>query len=311
MLDMPDQAATDHEALNLRKRISGDSSSESERSDDESWAVSDGEGSTIMREEPRNTRKTRASMKEETISLVMKMLNIRRDMFACPKPNRDAQRMLTLNRMKHVGPMAKCSKCSRKKSGWQLVSLLGITPDSPSTPIEQSAVEPLEAVKAANAALQKTNQETAKQIGTLQKTNTQLLNEMRLLRAQVTELTKLIKGKHFEETPQAEPVDLDGPEEMDTGEDIQETPEKRTVEPHETRAPSFAEAVLKNLRVRLLDSVVKESLSSSVMLLVHMHLHIEVLQTHTQPCLHSTSEQAEEPLDNSEGHSKSNYRLQH
>ena len=69
------------------------------------------------------------------------------------------------------------------------------------------------------------------------------------MRAQVTELTNLIEGKHSKETSQAELVDLDGTAEMDTGEEILEIPEKKTVEPRETRAPSFAEAVRKNLRV--------------------------------------------------------------
>ena len=140
-------------------------------------------------------------MKEETINLITKMFNIRRYMLACPKPDCDAEGMLPLNGKNHVGSKAKCTKCSRKTSGWQLASLLGITPDSPSTPIKQPAIDPLEALKEANGALQKTNQEQAKQISTLQKTNTRLLNEISFLRAQVTELTKLITGKHSKETP--------------------------------------------------------------------------------------------------------------
>ena len=47
------------------------------------------------------------------------------------------------------------------------------------------------------------------------------------------------------------------------------------------------------------------------MLLANMHLHSETLQTNIQPCLHSTSEQAEAQLDNSEGHLMSIYCPQH
>ena len=117
------------------------------------------------------------------------MFDIRRDMLSCPKSDCDAEGMLTLNGKNHVGPMEKCTKCSRKTSGWQLASLLEITPDSPSTPIKQLAIDQLEALEEANTTRKKTNQEQAKQISTLQKTNTRLLNEMSLLRAQVTELT--------------------------------------------------------------------------------------------------------------------------
>lgn len=82
----------------------------------------------------------------------------------------------------------------QKTSGCRLASFLGITPESSSARIGSPAVDPLEALKAMNGELQKANQEQAKQIEYLQKTNTRPLNEMSLLRARVTELTKLIEG---------------------------------------------------------------------------------------------------------------------
>ena len=140
------------------KKAAG-SSSDSERSDDEDWAASDSDVEAIIREEPKKTRKTRGSMTEENIGLVTKMFDIRREMTACTKTDCDAQGILTLNGRNHMEPMLKLSKCSRKTSEWQLASLLGVIPDSSSTPIEPPATDPLEAFKAANTAMQKTNQE--------------------------------------------------------------------------------------------------------------------------------------------------------
>ena len=254
-----------------------------------------------MKEEPRNIHKTRASMTKETISLVTKMFTTRREMIACPKLDCRAERTLSLNGKNHVGPIVKCSNCSRKTSEWQLANLLGITPDPPNTAKELPSIDPLEALKETNAVLQKANQEQAKQIENLQKTNTRLVDEISLLRAQVTELTKLIKGNHQKETPQAEPADPDGPEEMDTGEDTQETPEKQTVEPRETRAPSFAEAARKNLRVSQLGPLHKRSSNNSAVWLVHMLLHSVMLRKTTQPCLNYIRGLAEALLENCAG----------
>lgn len=78
--------------------------------------------------------------------------------------------------------------------------------------------------------MQKTNQEQVKQIENLQKTNTRLVNEMSFLRAQATELIKLIKGNHQTATPQAELADPDSIEEMGTRKDTPETPEKQAAE---------------------------------------------------------------------------------
>ena len=69
---------------------------------------------------------------------------------------------------------------------------------------------------------------------------------------------KADQRKLSREAPHAEPVDLDGLEERYTGEDIQENPEKKTVEHLKTWASSFAEAVRKNLRVSQLGSVAQE-----------------------------------------------------
>ena len=115
-------------------------------------------------------------MTEETASLVTKMFDIRREMIACPKSDCGAEGTITLNGRNQVGPMVKCGKCSRKTSGWQIASLLGIPPDSPSTTIEAPATDRVEALKETNAALKKANKEQAKQIEKLQKTNTRLLN---------------------------------------------------------------------------------------------------------------------------------------
>ena len=220
------------------KRKAAASLSDSEISDDENWAVSDDEGDVLMEDEPRTTRKTRESLSQETNSLVTKMFDIRRETLTCPKPDCDAEVMLILNGCNHLGPMAKCNKCARKISGWQLANLLGITPHHPTTATEQPTEGPLQALKAANTALQKTNQEQAKKIENLQKTNTRMLNEMSLLRAQVSELTKLIKEKHSKGAPQQETVEVEEPVEMDTTEEVQETPFQTTEEPREARAPS-------------------------------------------------------------------------
>ena len=151
-------------------------------------------------------------MTEETISLVTKMFDIRREMIACTRTDCDAQRILTVNGRNHMEPIVNLSKWSRKTSGWQLASLSGIPPDSSSTPIEPPAIDPLEAIKADNTAPQRINQEQAEQIENLQKTNTRLLNAMSQLRAQVTELTKLMKGHNLKELSHLETVELDGPE---------------------------------------------------------------------------------------------------
>ena len=66
-------------------------------------------------------------MPDATIELVIKTLEIRREINACPKEGCDAVGTLTLNGRNHVGPMAKCTECTRKTSGWKLAGICGIT----------------------------------------------------------------------------------------------------------------------------------------------------------------------------------------
>ena len=79
------------------KEKARDSSSESEGSEDGSWAASDGKGGVVMNKEPRNTQKTRKSMTEETVCLVTKILEIKRELIAYHKSDRGAEGTLTLN----------------------------------------------------------------------------------------------------------------------------------------------------------------------------------------------------------------------
>ena len=64
---------------------------------------------------------------------------------------------------------------------------------------------------------------------------------MSLLRAQVTELTKLMRRNLSNEAYQPETVELDGPEETGTSEEVEEIETKPTEERREKRAPSFAD----------------------------------------------------------------------
>ena len=108
-----------------------------------------------MKEDPKSIRKVQSSMSEETLSLFTKVLDIRREIIACPKSDCDAEGSLILSGKNQVGSMAKFVKCCRKTSGWKLANLVGITPKSLSTPKEPPAINPLKAPKATNTALQK------------------------------------------------------------------------------------------------------------------------------------------------------------
>ena len=75
---VPDVANQPERVRNAKhsKKRTADSSSRGKCSDDEDWTVSDGRGGTIMREEPSNTHKTRASMTEGLLAWLPKCLTL-------------------------------------------------------------------------------------------------------------------------------------------------------------------------------------------------------------------------------------------
>ena len=227
--------------------------------EDKDWAASDGEQMEVVPDDPPVTRKSRTSMPDATIELVTKTFEIRRENIACPKEDCGATGTLSHNGMNHVGPMAKCTKCTRKTSGWKLAGLCGITPDS-ETVEEPAPEDPIATLKAANQALRKANAEQAKQIEALQATNSRILNEMSGLRAQIAKLiATLNKGDGPVEEEDAPVNAPNEPEAMHTAEEEPQQATAQASEPiDETRAPSFAEAVRKNLRVSQLGPLAQE-----------------------------------------------------